>query len=98
MLSDVAQEIEQRDFARPVGVVEQFGRVFGGLKIEELGELRFHRGDVGGEQFWREQIALGGLAAGIANGTGGPAGERDWMVAKFLKTPQRNERHEVADV
>ena len=49
MLSDVAQEIEQCDFASPVGGVEQFGRVFGGLKIEKLGELRFHRGDIGGE-------------------------------------------------
>ena len=98
MLADVAQEIEQRDGVRPVGIVEQLGGVFGGLKIEELGELHLHRGDVGGEQFGRKQIALGGFATRIANGTGGPAGERDGNVAEILKTPQRNQRHEVADV
>ena len=39
-----------------------------------------------------------GLAARIANGTGRAAGHGNGMMAEQLKPPQREQRHEIADV
>ena len=69
-----------------------------GFKIQQLGELHLHAGDVVVENFLGEQLALGGLAAGIANGTGRAAGDGNRMMAEQLKPSQREQRHEIADV
>ena len=74
MLTDLAQEIEIGHTRHPVGVIEQLRGIGGRFKIQQLGELLLHCGDVLLECFACEQIALGGFAAGIANGPGGTAG------------------------
>ena len=98
MLADVAQEIEQGDVVRPVSVVQQACRVFLGLKIKQLLQLLLYAGDVGGEHFVGEQVALSRFAAGIADGAGGAAGEWDGDVAEILKPAQRNKGNQVAHV
>ena len=98
MLSNVAQKIEERNVLRPRGIVHEPRGILFRFKIEQLGELHFHAGDVVIENFLREQLALGGLAARIADGTGRAAGDGDRMMAEQLKPAQREQRHEIADV
>jgi len=69
-----------------------------GFKIKQLRELHLHAGDVVVENFIGQQLALRGLAAGIANGTGRTAGHGNRMVAEELKPPQRQQRHQITDV
>ena len=68
------------------------------FKIEQLRQLHLHAGDVAIQNFLGEQLALGGLAAGIADGAGRAAGDGNRMMAEQLKPPQREQRHEIADV
>jgi hypothetical protein len=46
----------------------------------------------------RLQVALGGLAGGVADHPGGAAGEGDRVVAEELEAAQRQQRDQVADV
>ena len=98
MLADVAEEIEVGDGGSPIGVVEKAGGIGFGLEIEEHFELLFDGGDVGVEDFFGEKLAFLGFAAGIADGTGRAAGERDGMMAHELETAKREERDHAADV
>ena len=50
------------------------------------------------QHFAGEQLALLRFAAGIADGTGRPAGHGNGMVPEQLKTAQRQQRHEIAHV
>src|SRR5581483_5016878 len=98
MLADVAQEFEVTDGSGPGGVVEEAGGVDLGVEVQEAAELFLDGGDVGVEDFAGEQLAFGGLAAGIADGTGGAAGNGDGIMAEQLESPEREERNEDADV
>src|SRR5581483_10462396 len=98
MLADVAQEFEVTDGSGPGGVVEEAGGIDLGVEVQEAAELFLDGGDVGVEDFAGEQLAFGGLAAGIADGTGGAAGNGDGIMAEQLESPEREERNEVADV
>ena len=98
MLADVAQEIEEADGRRPARVIQQAGGIGGGVEIEQAAELFLDLGDVGVEHFLGEQLALLRLAAGVADGAGGAAGERDGVMAQQLKPAQRQQRHQVAHV
>ncbi len=87
---------------RPRSVVHKargiIGRSFRRIKFKQPGELHFHAGDVAVENFFRQQLAFGSFAAWITNGTGRAAGNGNRMMAKQLKSSQRKQRHEIADV
>ena len=69
-----------------------------GVEIEQAAELLLHLGDVGIQHLLGEQLALLRLAAGVADGAGGAAGQRDGVMAQQLEAAQRQQRHEVAHV
>ena len=58
VLADVAQEIEEADGGGPVGVVHQAGGVGRGVEVEQAAELFLDPGDVVGQDFLGEQLAL----------------------------------------
>jgi hypothetical protein len=60
--------------------------------------LLFDAGNIGGQNFLREQLALLGFAAGVADGAGRAASERNWMMAKQLETAQRQQWDHAAHV
>jgi len=62
------------------------------FKIEQLGELHFHAGDVVVQNLLCEQLPLGGFTAGIADGTGRATGDGNRMMAEQLKSAQRQQR------
>ena len=82
MFSDVAQEIEEGNTRRPARVVHESRRVLFGFKIQQFRQLHFYAGDVGIEDFFREQLTLLRFSTGIADGTGRATGDSDRMVAK----------------
>ena len=81
----------QLALSQPRGILFRF-------KIQQFCELHFHAGDIVVQNFLCEQLAFGGLAAGIANAAGCAAGDSDGMMAEQLKPPQRQQRHQIADV
>ena len=68
------------------------------LEIEEARELRANPGDVRLNLLERQQRALGGLEAWIADQTGAAADHRDRRVTEPLQARQRQNRQQVADV
>ena len=60
--------------------------------------MHLHAGDVAFQNFLGEQLALLRLAARIADGAGRAAGDGNGMMAEQLKPPQRQQRHQIADV
>ena len=50
------------------------------------------------QQFAGQKLALGGLAARVADQAGRPARHGDGMMAEQLKAPQGQQRHQIADV
>src|SRR5437762_7464678 len=98
MLPDLAQEIEIANRVRPVGIIEQARWVGRAFKIEPSLQLLLFAGDVRRQYLPGEQLALGALAAGIANRAGRAARQRDGMMAEKLEAPQGQQRHQVADV
>src|ERR1035441_9931234 len=98
MLADVAQEFEKTNGGRPALVIQEAGGIGGDVEIEEAAELLLYLGDVGVEDILGEQLALLRAAAGVADGAGGPAGERDGVMAQQLKPAQGQQRHQAANV
>jgi len=98
MFPDVAQEIEEGNTRRPARVIHESRRVLFGLKIQQFRQLHFYAGDVGIEDFFREQLTLLRFSAGIADGTGRATGDSNRMVAKQLKAPQGEQWHETTDM
>ena len=98
VLADVAQEIEQGHVGRPIGIVHQPGRVELGIEVQQTGQLLFDAGNIVIEQFTGGQLSFRIPAAGIADETGGAAGEGDRPVSEQLKAAQPQKRHQVAHV
>ena len=98
MLAGIAQEIDQRQRHQPVGVVHHPGRVAFDFEIEEVGQLFLDRLDVGLDLLARQQLALVGLSARVADHAGPAASQGNGMVPKALQARQRNQRDQVADM
>ena len=98
MFSDVAQEIEVAPLRRPIGVVHEPGRILFRFEIKQARELWTDRFDIRLNLILREELALGGFAAGIADASGRSASDRDRKMPGILKSAQRNERHEMSHV
>src|SRR5262245_54636385 len=98
MLSDVSQEIEVTDRGCPIGVVDEPGGIGFGVKVEPPGELRLDARNVRAQQFAREQLAFGGLATGIADGTSRAARDGNRMMPEHLKPAKNQQGHEAANV
>ena len=98
MLSDIAQEIEDADRAHPVGIVEQERGIRLALEIEQPAQLALDARDVGLEAFRREEIALGRLAARVADHAGRAARDGDGPMARQLEPAQNEQADQVAEV
>ena len=96
VLADVAQVLEGRQRAEPVGVVEQQGAAV--VEVEELAQLGADRLEVALDGLEVEQLALVLLAARVADHARAASGEGDGPVARLLEPAQRAELHEVAHV
>src|SRR5690606_35461955 len=95
MLPDVAEKIQKADGCDPGRVVEQFGFVGAGLKVKEATELFFHLGDVVLEGFGCEKLALGRPSAGVADESGGAAGECEGSMACLLEAAKGEQGDEI---
>ena len=98
MLADVAKEVEHRDFAEPLEVVDHHGRGRAGREVEEALELGPDPGGVGGDRVAVEQVPFGRGAGRVADHAGRPADEGDRPAAVTLEVEQTEDRHEVTDV
>jgi len=98
VLSHLAQEVEVGHGGDPVGVVDEAGRVGGGIEVEEAGELVADAGDVVFDLFAGLEVSFGGSAAGVADHAGGAAGEGDGAVTGHLEAAEAEQGDEVADV
>ena len=96
VLADVAEELEDRDAAQPVDVVEEEGAVV--LEVEELAELGSDALEVALDRLEIEKLALVLLAARITDHARTAAGEGDGPVARLLEPPERAELEEVTHV
>ena len=98
MLADVAEKIEKSDRRGPVRIVHELRGIRRRIKIEKARELGSDRFDIGLEEIFREQIALGGFATWVTDAAGRAAGQGDGDMTGVLKTSQRQQRHEMPDV
>jgi len=98
MLSNVAQELEVAHRRGPVGVVDHPRRIGLALEVEPTTQLLLYVGDVSGDGFLGQKLALGVLAAGVADGTGRAAGHGDGMMPEQLEPAQNQEWHQVPDM
>jgi hypothetical protein len=98
MLSDIPEKIQECDLARPIGIIEQLGRIGGRFEIQQLAHLLFNRSNVCFEQFPCDELALGGFATGIADQSCGATRKSDGPMPPQLEAPQGKQRNEIADV
>jgi hypothetical protein len=97
VLADVAQEADQVQLREPVEVVHHARRVRA-REIEEALELPALSRDVGFEQLGGEQVALGGLAARVADHARAAADHRDRVMSRTLQPHQRQHGKQAAHV
>ena len=95
---NVAQEIEHADGPHPVGVVEQQGRVHLRVEIEQPPELALDAGNVGLKRIGGKQVALGRLAARVADHAGRATRDCDGPVSRQLEAAQEQQPDEMAEV
>jgi hypothetical protein len=98
VLAGVAQKREQIDRPQPVGVVRDARSVLARAEIEEPLQLGADAGDVPLDLLAREQDALLGFAARIADHPGAAADDRDRRVAESLQPRKPHHREQRADV
>jgi hypothetical protein len=89
VLADVAEEVEVAHACGPGGVVDHPGRVHRRVEVEEPRELALDAGEVLVQLLPGEEVALGGLARGVADHAGGAPGQGDRVVAVQLEAAQR---------
>ena len=97
VLPDVAQELQHRQLAQPVEVVDHDGGVRA-LEREEALQLRADSREVRLERRAIQQVPLGGGARRVADHAGAAADEHDRPAAALLEVDEGRDRHEVADV
>ena len=97
VFANVADEIEEAEILEPVGVVDHTCGV-GSVEVQELLELGFLTGEVVLNALHIEQLALGGLAAGVAHHARRSSNQCNGVVAAPLPMHQHHHRDEVADV
>jgi len=84
MLAHITQKIGQADRGQPVGIVHHDSRITFGFEIQKTGQLGLDAFQVKVDLFFGQHLALGGLAAGIADQTGTAAGHGDGSVTELL--------------
>ncbi len=98
MFSDVAQKIEDADGPPPVGVVEQKRGIRRAFEIEQAAELSLEAGNVGFEDFGREEIAFRRFAARVADHAGRAPRHGDGAMSRHLEPAQDEQADQVAEV
>ena len=96
VLAHIAQVLERREPAQPVGIVEEQCAVV--VEVEELGQLGTNPLQVALNALEVEQLALVLLAARVADHARAPSGKRDGPVSGVLEPAQRAELQQVAHV
>ena len=97
VLPDVAQELQHRQLAEPVEVVDHDGGIRP-LEREEALQLRPDPGQVRLERRAIQQVPLGRGARGVADHPRAATDKHDRPSAALLEMDERRDRHEVADV
>ena len=97
VLPDVPQELEHRDLAEPVEVVDH-DRRRRAVEVEESLELRADPGEVRLERRPVEEVPLRRRAGRVADHPRSAAHEDDRAAAPPLEMDERRDRHEVSDV
>ena len=97
VFADVARKVEELEVFHPVVVVHEFGAVRGvAFKVEEMCELFFYAAYVVCKRFLVEQVAFLAFSRGVAYHAGGPADERNGLVAGALQVAQHHDAAQVA--
>src|SRR5690348_2526377 len=97
VLADVAQVLDQRHLAEPVGVVHHHRAVLA-LEREKRFELAANQLGVRVYLLSAEQHALLRFEAGVADHPGPAANQQQWAMPGALKVGQHHDRHEIADL
>ena len=97
VLAGVAQEIDQRQLAEPVEVVQQH-RARPGREVEEPLQLPADPRHVRGERLAVQEVPLARPARRVADHPRPAADERDRPAAVALQAQQPEDRDQVADV
>jgi hypothetical protein len=98
VLADLAQELEMRNWRRPLRVVDEPGGILCHFEIEEAGKLHLDGSDAVRKLVAGQERALVGAARRIADEPRCAAGERDGVMAGQLKTAEQEKGDETADV
>ena len=100
VLAHLAQELDQAERAKPLGVVEQKSLSCSGRRreVQEAPELAPYPLEVCLKLLARQKGAFVRLATGIADETGAPAGEKYRAVAGHLEAAQGENTEEMADM
>src|SRR5207247_1689067 len=85
-----AKEIQVADLPGPLGIIDQSRGIGFRIEVEEAAQLFLHPGNVGGDCILAQQLALGALSAGIADGPRRPARHGAGMMAGELEAAQAN--------
>src|SRR4051812_5766832 len=84
VLADIAEEVEQRQFAEPVEIIDQYGAIR--AKFDEALDLSANAGDVAVEDVAGEHGPLVALSAGITDEARRTANDGNRTVAGELET------------
>ena len=99
VLTHFTGKIEESEVLHPIVVVHQLGTVGGiRIKIQELGELGLHTGQVALQRLFRKQIAFGRLSGRVTNHTRSTANQCQRLVSATLEVTQNHHTAKVPDV
>ena len=99
MLPDVPQELDVSELPKPVDVVdEQRVLLSAAPEVEEPGDLRADRFDVGSELVFGQQVALVASPRWVADHSSPAAGDGDRPVTGPLEPAKCGQPDEVSDM
>ena len=96
VFADITQEIDVTDSAQPIVIIDDGRRIRFGVKIQEARQLFADAGKIFFGLLFGEHLALGGLAAGIADQTSAPAHHRNRGMAEALHPRQIHDLQQAA--
>ena len=98
MFAHLAQEPQKAEVLEPVVVVDHQRAGGGIIKDQKFLQLCPNAGLIGAQRRLVQQVALGRLAAWVANHARRAAYQRHWAVAGALQVHEQHNRGQVADV
>ncbi len=98
VLADIAQKFDIAKLRHPVIVVHQNGGRLTDFKIQQLSHLDFDTCQIFCQLLVGQQVALGALAARVADHSGRPSDDGDWPVSCLLKSAKHHEWQQATNV